>query len=132
MVVHYRKTSFSIDGSDMKSTGWTAGELWNGWACPRFEKDEAIKVMEDFNSHIDEKDLKAKYDEEKDTFYFSYQYGDVIEVDEHEGMIINTHEGPVKVYAIGAGFWVWNDLNFTDLSKYNKMVINGVLLMEED
>lgn len=127
MVVYYRKTSFSIEGTDLISVGWTAGEKWNTCDCPRFDKNEAIKIMDDFNSHLSEQEPKATYDEEKDTFYFPYEDIHGIELDEYKGTIINTFEGLVKVYAIGTGCWVW-----IDLSNCNERVVNGVPLKEEN
>lgn len=123
-MVVYRKTVFSIEDSELTSVGWTAGERWNGWACPRFEKEEADKVMKDYNT--DGQEPKAYYDEEKDTYFFPDVWGKDVEWDEYKGIVINTFEGPKTVYAIGAGFWVWDDL-----STCNEQVNNGVLLKEE-
>lgn len=123
ILLHYRKTQFSIDGSDALFVGWTAGERWNGWACPRFTKEEADKVMEDFNLSLHGPYIR--YDEGTDTYHVPFNDGE--EWDEHKGEIINTFEGPVKVYTIGAGYWVWDDL-----SNHNGRVNSGVLLKEEE
>lgn len=124
MAVYYRKTQFAIDGSELLSIGWTADERWNGWACPRFEKEEADKILEDFNLGAEH---QARYNEEKDTYYFPSIFDDEVEWDEYQGQIINTFEGPKKIYTIGSGFWVWDDM-----SEHNGRVNNGLLHKEQE
>lgn len=32
-------------GEDVRFLGWTTGELWNGWATPVFEYDQAMRIQ---------------------------------------------------------------------------------------
>ena len=82
-----------------KFLAWIFDEDWNGWAVPYFEKSEAEKV--------------AKVHGGK--FYadsFMFQQGDEIEV--FEEAEIMTPEGKKKVYAVGAGSWVWDEVEWSE------------------
>jgi hypothetical protein len=83
---------------DDKNTfiAWTFSEKWNEWSEPYFEKSEADKVAKIHN---------CKYNLDNDTYEYE-QNGDV---EEFEGIEIKTIEGIKKVYAIGAGSWVWDE-----------------------
>lgn len=76
---------------------WTFDEVWNEWAVPHFEKGEADKVAKVHN---------CKYFPQKDSFVFVQGN----EIEEFEGLNIQKMEGPKKVYAIGAGSWVWDEV----------------------
>lgn len=41
------KAKFSIDGYGKEYEGYTKGNLWNGWECPLFTKEQAICFLED-------------------------------------------------------------------------------------
>jgi len=112
---HFRKTQFYIESSD-KYEGYTKGERWNGWECPRFTKDVAMKIMNDFYND----EFPAWYDENLDAFIYYNQnavgkkdfYKDNLtqdEIDEYfcvyEGFDI---EG-LHLYPIGAWFWIWDE-----------------------
>ena len=47
------KTIFTIDGIAPAYIGYTSGRLWNGWATPYFEVNEAFAVMKDFNKNYE-------------------------------------------------------------------------------
>lgn len=90
---------------------YTDGSRWNGWACPWFTRDEAMKIVEAFNER---KADSALYDKEHDAFLFAgeemtlaeseeYDMVDVYESQQVEVAII----GPVGLYPIGNGGWVW-------------------------
>jgi hypothetical protein len=76
---------------------WTFDEEWNEWAVPHFEKSEADKVAKVHN---------CKYNPQKD----SYEFAQGKEVEEFEGIKIQTFDGLKKVYPIGAGSWVWDEV----------------------
>jgi hypothetical protein len=93
-----------VDGDWMEESdrlpAWLNGLRWNGWAQPRFEKSAADKIMNDTpgmlfdperNAYVLPADLDMGRDEE--------------EVFPAE--TIDTHDGPVTVWPIGAGYWCW-------------------------
>jgi hypothetical protein len=80
---------------------WTFDETWNEWAVPHFEKSEVDKVAKIHN---------CTYNPKKD----SYEFVQGKEVEEFEGIKIQTLDGPKKVYPIGAGSWVWDEIEQTE------------------
>ena len=70
-----RKTRFGIDCWDEEFIGYTNGEHWNGWACPRFTKDVADKIVELQNKGDG---CKATYDEEVDAYLFKISTNSLI------------------------------------------------------
>ena len=95
----YRKARFSLEGlDDIEFEGWTADRLWNGWAMPCFEMQQATELaglLED----------QLRYDPAEDTFIGSS--GDEEEIWPRQ-LIDLPDGGHVKVYAIGAGSWLWD------------------------
>jgi hypothetical protein len=66
---HFRKGVFAIEDWYGPFEGWTADQHWNGWACPYFERDVALRIAAAWNEVTFEKDVfKAHYDEEHDQF----------------------------------------------------------------
>lgn len=103
------KAVFTIDVNPKAYIGYTSGRLWNGWATPYFEKEEAIRVMHDYNS---ERDLSEHmyYDEKNDMFIT--WCGVLNEYEYWRGEDIQTTEGIKHLYGIGAYSWIWD--NATD------------------
>lgn len=96
------KSLFTLDALENASfEGWTDGTLWNGWATPRFELAEAQKLIEAFIQAGE----KAWYDEAQDAFCFQVEGYD--EPERYPSSTIQTGEGELKVYAIGAYGWTW-------------------------
>ena len=101
-----KKALFTIVGCPKAYIGYTNGDDWNGWATPYFEKEEAIRVMHDYNKYREESEHMS-YDEENDIFiawvegYGDYEYW--------IGENIHTAEGIKHLYGIGAYFWVWDE-----------------------
>ena len=109
-----QKAVFTIDTDPKAYIGYTSGKLWNGWATPYFEKEEAIRVMHDYNSSRDVSEHMS-YDEENDMFiawcegYNDYEYW--------TGEDIRTTEGIKHLYGIGAYSWIWD--NALDWDSYH-------------
>ena len=83
-----RKAVFTIGEYPKAYIGYTAGRLWNGWATPYFEKDEAIRVMTDYNECAE---YPMQYDEVYDQFYIlDTESG---ELEKWEGIDYPTAEG---------------------------------------
>jgi hypothetical protein len=81
--------------------GFTAGETWNGFACPYFTFEQAQHVlMAHQNLGLD-----AGYDRERDEFFFTLGHGDE-EGPEFYGPV---RVGGLTVYPIGAGCWIWSE-----------------------
>lgn len=79
-------------------TGYLSEQTWNGWACPFFEKSEALRIVEAQNRINKE---SAYYDEAKDVFVFKTD-------DEYEEYFAEVIEGKT-FYAIGSGIWIWEE-----------------------
>jgi arginyl-tRNA synthetase len=100
---------FTIDGNQTAYIGYTAGASWNGWATPYFEKDEAIRMMRDFNAHHQG---TMTYNEATDTFrVYDTMCGDY---EEWEGFNGETEHGIKHLYGIGAYCWIWDELTDED------------------
>ena len=103
------KTIFTIDGIAPAYIGYTDGDRWNGWATPYFEKEEAFRVMEDYNKNTE---IPIFYNEQYDTFYHfgtdNYS-GEMWKGEDHK-----TEDGIKHLYSIGAYCWVWDDVNDGD------------------
>lgn len=99
----FRKSKFRID-TGPEYVGWTADEYWNGWACPYFEFDEAMHLAETLPTGIGE---RARYDADWDEFTFLLS--DCREAYHYPAQYIDTPNGKVKVYPIGAFEWTWEE-----------------------
>jgi hypothetical protein len=103
------KAVFTIGEYPKAYIGYTTGKLWNGWATPYFEKEEAIRVAEGFNECAEN---PIEYDEIYDQFYILDK--ETTELEKWEGIEIQTAEGFKHVYGIGAYSWVWDEANDRD------------------
>jgi len=102
---HVVQRLFSINDGDVFQ-GWTRGETWNGWACPRFERDAALRIVASMNDELPD---TMAYDDA--TMVITYiPDGDLDAKDEWLPELLETAEGPRFVYAIGAWAWVWDDV----------------------
>lgn len=70
---------------------------WNGWECPVFTKENALRVVE----QIDDPSF-IEYDEDKDVFIEHDSEGDIVKGPE----TYMTEDGPMTVYDIGE-CWTW-------------------------
>lgn len=95
----YKKALFSLDCIEENIEGITYGYTWNGWACPYFTYENAMKLGEiapDFNMY---------YHLESDSFICLTDDGfDTPE--EFKGCLIDG----VKYYPIGNSSWCWYDM----------------------
>ena len=105
-----KRTLFTIDGFAYAYIGYTDHTRWNGWACPYFEKDEALRVMEGYNECAES---PIFYNADYDTFY---HFGtDSFDGEMWRGYDIHTEDGIKHLYGIGAGSWVWDDATEGDI-----------------
>ena len=104
-----RKAVFTIGEYPKAYIGYTSGKLWNGWATPHFEKEEAIRIAEGFNECAE---YPMQYDEIYDQFYILDM--ETKELEKWEGIDISTAEGIKHLYGIGAYSWVWDEATDRD------------------
>ena len=97
----FRRASFAIEGIKEEFTGWCDGRHWNGWAMPRFEFPQAEKVVAAFDPK------SGRYNAAADAFITMTADG---EEETWTGETIALPDGgSVKVYAVGAGSWIWEE-----------------------
>jgi hypothetical protein len=102
----FRKGLFTIEEWFGPFEGWTAGQRWNGWECPYFEFGTAMQIVDAWNHlNFGEEEHRARYDEEQDKFYFSD--GGLEEWDCFGAKMIEAEGKAIKVYPIGAFYWIW-------------------------
>jgi hypothetical protein len=102
-----RAARFTIDDRIL-CDGYTYGHTWNGWACPYFEKEAALRMLDDWNA-AGADGIWASYDALNDTFEFH----DDGAQDYYETFSGETHlvDGqPMTLYPIGTGCWIWDEI----------------------
>ena len=97
----FRHARFSREGIEDSLPGWTDGEIWNGWAKPRFEFAEAQSLIAALGKDI------GRYDVNTDAFITAMENSDE---ETWAAEIIHLPDGgTVKVYPIGSGSWIWEE-----------------------
>jgi hypothetical protein len=115
-----RKALFYIDGGPIY-TGYTNGDRWNGWATPYFTLEEAQRLQAEFNQGDG---LRMFYDCQADKFIL--QYDDDDEPYIWEGEDIQTVDGKLHLYGIGAYSHIWDEADNDD-KRYLAQTINEFL-----
>lgn len=103
-----RKALFYIDGGPVYA-GYTNGDRWNGWATPYFTYEEAQKLQTEFNQGDG---LRMFYDCQADKFIL--QYDDDDEPYVWKGEDIQTVDGKLHLYGIGAYSHIWDEVDGDD------------------
>lgn len=98
MANEHRKVRVQIDGGPTYEA-YCDNQRWNGWAMPWFTLESARALMNDIP--------EVKYDEKLDRFTCQFDSRD--DIDEFTPVTITVDGQPLKVYGIGAGFWVWDE-----------------------
>lgn len=92
--------------------GWTDGELWNGWATPLFQYEEAARMMDVHNRMdpvVDPEDKpRAWYDAERDRFCFITE-GTGREIEYYSACLRQAGGEMRKLYGIGSWYWTWEE-----------------------
>jgi hypothetical protein len=83
--------------------GWTRGERWNGWACPRFERTEAAAIV----AYLADSGVSTAFFAADDSIHLQMDGGDD-EVEIIPPTTIETADGPRVVYGLGAWSWIWS------------------------
>ena len=106
----FHKGRFIIEDWFGPFEGWTAGQRWNGWECPYFEFETAIRMVDAWNNvAFDEEQYQARYDEKRDEFCF--RDGGLEEWDCFGAQTIESEGKTIKVYPIGAFCWIWDNVD---------------------
>ena len=90
-------------GRPLAFPGYTCGERWNGWACPRFTHDQAQGIVEAWRT----RGWPAGYDRGRDEFMLGGGPGLPPEEPEHFGGIEMNGQ---KLYLIGTFSWIWDEV----------------------
>ena len=94
------KARFGLFGVEGSFEGFTDGDRWNGWECPRFTLDEGLRFVDSWNAPVEDCGRgPARYDSEGDFFEFTIEG----EIDRFVSELIDG----VKLYPIGAYGWCW-------------------------
>lgn len=122
-----RRSVFTIGDFADAYIGYTSGYLWNGWATPYFEKDEAERVVAGYNELAL---FPMYYDADSD----SYKTDDVdgFDGDCWQGEDIQTEDGTKHLYGIGAYSWVWDDDGTKRAKKYYAQGIEEFMLFYDE
>ena len=96
------KNTFSIERQDAFVGYYDPARKWNGWDCPLFEWDESVKIVEWLNTWSGKEQLKVDHDRR-----VIVSLEDPDERFDIQGISIATEDGNLTLYAIGAGWWVW-------------------------
>jgi len=99
---------FTIEGYEKNFTGYSNEKHnWNGWACPYFELEDALEVLETMEG--------VRFDEHKqlsDGGNVLCWLDDDEEMHILESEIIETASGErVEVFGVGVGQWCWQGVN---------------------
>lgn len=98
-----RKSVFYIDGGPAY-IGYTNGDRWNGWATPYFTYEEAEKIQTSMP--------RLLYDVNKDEFRIKYDGDDEPYI--WKGEDIQTVDGKLHLYGIGAYSHIWDEVDSDD------------------
>lgn len=104
----FQRGKFSIDSlPDTTFEGFTAGETWNGWACPYFMHDGALAVLKASENN----GYRWFFDSGTDTFVVSHSEDpDDFEPQRFQAIRINLDNEDIVVYGIGAFAWIWEQV----------------------
>ena len=105
----FHKGRFTIEDWFGPFEGWTDGQQCNGWECPYFEFDTAIRMVDAWSNNVafGEEVYRARYDEERDEFCFCSS--GLEDWDCFGAQTIEIEGKTIKVYSIGAFSWIWSD-----------------------
>ena len=103
----FRKSAFVIEDWFGPFEGWTEDQNCNGWACPYFEPEIAMQMVDAWGRvTFGNKLFKAHYNEERNQFCFWSSGSDW---DCFGPQTINVEGRQITVYPIGAGAWIWEE-----------------------
>ena len=99
-----RKTRFVIDTNEKTYEGYTDGRLWNGWECPWFTKEVTEEMMQDLR----DEGVEVEYNEKTDSYIIKDGNNETPDV--FDGAHVETEDGTLHLYPIGAWCWIWDEV----------------------
>lgn len=104
----YKSARFAVDGIDEEFPGFTAGDFWNGWACPSFTRQiaEQILIASELNGY------QGQYNQETNAFEIRHAE----DPDDYEPVVFNSmtitldNGSRIEVYGIGAYYWTCTEI----------------------
>lgn len=110
MRANFRQGHFSTDGLDGDYDGYTDGALWNGWACPVFERNVADRIAADLATlavhHAELGHASVFYEPEVDSYRVEEEGNDPVWFGSET---ISVDGCEVEVYMLGTGYWTWEE-----------------------
>lgn len=95
-----RQSRFTIEALPGEAfDGYSIGENWNGWACPYFTFEEAIRIAD---AHEKILNVKITYKDSDDMFILN----PIDEVEEYASILI----AGKKLYPMGSFSWIWEEV----------------------
>jgi len=95
----FHKARFTLADAETSFDGWCNGELWNGWAMPRFEFAACQAILQFLGNE------QARYDADRDAFVTVNQ--DAEEETWPAQTVTVTDGSRIKAYGLGSGAWTW-------------------------
>ena len=96
----FRRGRFPLADGETAFDGWSNGELWNGWAMPRFEFGVCGVILKSIG------DKRARFDGKRDAFVTVSNGEEELWPVE----LVTISDGTrIKVYPVGAGSWTWEE-----------------------
>ena len=105
--VTYRSARFVVDGIEEEFAGFTAGDFWNGWACPVFTRQVAEQVL----AASETNGYRWQYNPASNAFEVRHEDDpEDYEPQIFNGVTVTFEDGhSIDVYAIGAYSWTWTE-----------------------
>lgn len=107
MTQNFQRENFCLASAEEASFSGFHDPLedWNGWACPYFEYNIALSILELVSSSNGD---TWDYVEDEDTFYVNRKDAqDSGAPEEFSSLLIEFEDKEIKVYGIGAYYWIW-------------------------
>lgn len=96
-----KSTSLTTDSGYGCFEGYTTSNIWNGWQCPLFNKENADRICKVYNNEF----CQMSYDEENDCYIADYPVDEYSEKYEGRDYVVN---GKIEhLYPIGSHEWCW-------------------------
>lgn len=102
----YKRVQVQIDGGTIYPA-WSNGRRWNGWACPMFDHEVMLQLVNEPDSGLVFNDVSATNTEA----HVVCDFYDGMDIEVFKPETVETTEGPRLLWPIGAGFWIWDEVD---------------------
>lgn len=97
------QSTFELDSVEGQFIGWHLNQTWNGFACPKFDAKVAAAII----NALAASGTSSTFIQNEDAIICGDDDTDETTVVEAE--LIQTSTGPIKVFALGAFGWIWEE-----------------------